>query len=47
MCAEEKAWLEKLVGRPVSNDEAQDLLHQARLDPRPYERWLLNREGIE
>lgn len=45
LSADEKSWVEKKVGRPVSNDEAQLLLHQARLSPGPYEQWLLDREG--
>jgi hypothetical protein len=42
---EEKAWIEKQVGRgPLTNEEAQLYLHQARLLPGPYEQWLLNRQ---
>jgi len=42
---EEKLWVEKYVGHPVSDEEAQILIHQSRLAPGPYEQWLLNRKG--
>jgi hypothetical protein len=41
---DEKSWVEKLVGRPLSNDEAQELIHNATLEA-AFERWMLSRKG--
>lgn len=45
MNPKEKAWIEKCLGYPISNEEAQVLIHEARLAAGPYEEWLLHREG--